>query len=84
MLKRIMMFYIERCEKLREAFRERLLSLKKWDCVYVDESGIDAFLSRKRGRTAAVARKFSETFQDVVLRAKALWPLSVDAASWPP
>jgi hypothetical protein len=37
-----------------------LCFLQKRDCVYVDESGIDAFLSRKRGRAPRGKKVFGE------------------------
>ena len=44
----------------RSAFRERLRFLRKRDCVYVDESEIDAFLSRKRGHAPRGEKVFGE------------------------
>jgi len=44
------LLYKERDEKLRQEFQERIQFIAKDHLVFIDESGIDSFVSRHFGR----------------------------------
>lgn len=53
-------YYKERDEKKRQEFLDAIESVEKEDLVYVDESGIDQFLSRPYGRSPRGQKVYGE------------------------
>lgn len=55
------LLYKEREEKRRKEFQEKIKSIAKDRLVFIDESGIDIFLSRKLGRSLRGDKIYGET-----------------------